>query len=206
MVSPFSILFNFLSPSPFIFFLSYFRFLPSLFISSMHFLSAKNKLHRFHRFFPVTVLFSATRRKTCTSEISASRNTTEGPRNRTDIHQQCSQSPSPAGATISAATRRVTTTFALFPAMKRAACRIPMVRKGMKRRRILRGGQRWRIRRRDTNLYSCKIKSHRRSAWPSTGPKPTNQRLICIKNRLFHPISRSATLAATGQSGWLSFN
>lgn len=120
------------------------------------------------------------------------------------------RSPTPAGATINVASRSPLPPSS--PAMEQAACRTPIVRKGMaqigqrerKKEREREGG---RIGRRDTNLYSCKIKSHRRSARLGETDQPGRpMQLICIKNRLFRPISCSATLAGTGQSGWLSFN
>lgn len=140
-------------------------------------------------------------------EISSSRNTAEGPRNRATISatSAANRSPTPAGATINVASRSPLHPSSSPSAMEQAACRTPIVRKGMaqveqkKREREREGGG---IGRRDTNLYSCKIKSHRRSARLGETDQPGRpMQLICIKNRLFRPISCSATLAGTGQSG-----
>lgn len=145
-------------------------------------------------------------------EISSSRNTAEGPRNRADIRHQCSQPiPNPCwchhqrGVTIASPSLLPRDgTSRLSNSDRSKGDGTDWTERERKKEREREGG---RIGRRDTNLYSCKIKSHRRSARLGETDQPGRpMQLICIKNRLFRPISCSATLAGTGQSGWLSFN
>ena len=163
-------------PDPFVLCLSpsYFRVFPPLFPSHRSLALYQEQGALAFLSFPLRYDFAAaTCRKSCTTEISTPRRTAKSSRYPPAVqptpipcwchHQRHGNAP------CHGCLRR-----SLIPSDETSRLSNPDGPKGDETTPPP-GGQRWRIRRRDTNLYSCKIKSLGGLRGRCSRPKPTNQ-------------------------------